>query len=156
MHKPGRSYSYHQITILSILLSLLSCQPECGFRNPTDVSDLLGSYEGSTEAGKRVSFQILPLEDPEWDFQGEDLRDISYPFVPLKGRRENRCLWFEEYVCEQCDFLPSPGGTPRRYTASLTATGEWKRGSLTMEILYEQTGDITDQFKGRLLMEQVE
>ena len=117
---------------------------------PKIPESIFGSYKGSDDEGRVVSFAIAQRITGPNAFTINDFRGVVYPFVTLHGVLAGDSLDIENYNCEQCAFLPSPGGTPRYYDAAITAFGFCfpETDSIQMYVDYLQTGTGADEFHG--------
>ena len=111
---------------------------------------LVGQYQGLRDDGMTVTFAIEARQTGPSAFLLKDLRGVAYPFVDLYGYMEGDTLDFDRYECIDCDFLPSPGGTERKYSATLESSGMCFMGndSIHLHVEYVHTGTGASEYTG--------
>jgi hypothetical protein len=149
---------------IPLVLIAISCNKAPIIPDPVDeeidpkafLDDLYGSYEGVLSDGKVIFFNIIPDEVTQKDFRIRNYQHLTYPFAEPTGNIVGDTLYFENIICNNCPFLPSPGGNPRTYSRTLKNRGKFfpSADSLRLDIDFQQTGMSSGTFVGQAYLKK--
>ena len=145
------------IRLLFLILVLHACSDDgeisSGLSKEEKINLLLGSYTGTSDQGHSLP-NILITKDSIDDIVIDNFLGITFPSVATNANIIDGEIVLRDYECNDCPGLPSPGGTPRFYSATLSGTGTCypESDSIVLNIKYIQTGDFEDFFSGELYL----
>jgi hypothetical protein len=149
-----------------ILFVFLACKKEDvpiveddpGINNICTYDNLEGSYLMYTDTDTSEQRMEISLDSVEFTTNGISGSGFWYPGASLSGVLDECAITINAYENVMKQGLPSPGGIPRYYYASMNGFGHYfpEKDSIYLYINYSRTGFIELDFSGSVYLKKAE